>query len=347
MNLGRLIAAQRAAGDDPQLFAGEVRHGGLGRLLDLWDPGARRLLRQRIDSVAPDVVHLHNVVRELSPSVLQAVRATPAVLTVHDLRALGAGEHHLPDPRAVADRLVTAPLVRGLARRHVEAVLAVSDVVAARVRAAGFPQVVSVPVPVPAPTASLEPPSRCTDVVAAAKLAPDKGIDVLIEAFARVADGHPTARLVVAGDGPDRERLQRTGRRLGSRLVFAGRLDAAEMSALMARARVVVVPSIPALRPEGSSLTAAEAARHGRPVITSDDPAAAEVGRSIGAVVTPAGDAAALAEALEEFLRDGALADRAGGVALQRADRYDVTRVAEQVRSAYVAAIEAAGRDAS
>ncbi|MCW2776689.1 MAG: hypothetical protein JWN17_414, partial [Frankiales bacterium] len=116
------MQAQREAGDLPTLLAGEVVHTGVGRLLDLWDPTARRLLRDRTARERPDVVHLHNVVRELSPSVLGATGGVPVVLTVHDLRVLGGGEHHLPDPRAVADRLVLAPLTRLLVRRHVAAV---------------------------------------------------------------------------------------------------------------------------------------------------------------------------------------------------------------------------------
>jgi glycosyltransferase involved in cell wall biosynthesis len=335
IHIGRLVDAQRSAGDDPRVLAGAVRHTGAGRVLDLWDRGAQRLVERTIAQLQPDVVHLHNVVRELSPSVLRAVRETPAVLTVHDLRTLGAGEHHLPDPRAAADRLVIGPLVRRLAHRHVDMLLAVSETVARQVRAAGLRRVVAVPVPVPAPAAVTAPPGTCFDVLAAAKLAPDKGIDVLIGAFARVAAAHPDARLVVAGDGPARQALERQAAPLGSRAVFTGRLDAAAMSAAMARARVVVVPSLPALRPEGASLTAAEAARHGRPVVTSDDPAAAEVGRSVGGTVVPAGDVAALASVLDRLLSDPRQADRLGVRAAELAARYDVTAVAALVRSIY------------
>lgn len=335
IHIQRLVDAQRAAGDDPHLLAGAVRHTGLRRALDLWDRQAEGLVEDTIATLRPDVVHLHNVIRELSPSVLRAVRAVPAVLTVHDLRSLGAGEHHLPDPRAAADRLVTGPLVRRLAARHVDMLIAVSETVARRVRAAGLARVVAVPVPVPPPTAPLSPPSECVDVVAAAKLAPDKGFDVLIDAFARIADAHPQARLVLAGDGPERDALERRAAPLAPRVVFPGRLRAEEMSTAMARARVVVVPSLPSIRPEGASLTAAEAARHGRPVVTSDDPAAAEVGRSVGGTVVPAGDVAALASVLDHLLAHPGEADVLGTRAMGLAERYDAVKVAEAVRSVY------------
>lgn len=335
INVARLVAAQRAAGDEPLLLAGEVRHAGVRRALDLWDPAARRLLAARVRALDPDVVHLHNVVREMSPSVLGAVRDRPVVATVHDLRALGGGEHHLPDPRAAADRWLVGPLVRSALRR-LPAVLAVSETVAASLRSAGVAAVTVVPVPVPPP---LVPPERpaggCDDVLFAAALVPDKGPHVLLRAFAAVSDRHPDARLVLAGSGPSAAALAREAAPLGPRVLLPGRLPAREVSAAMGRARVVVVPSLPALRREGSSLTAAEAARHARPVVTSDDPAAAEVARTVGGDVVPAGDVAALAARLDHWLSEPEAATAAGAVAAERAVAYDSTASARVVRQVY------------
>lgn len=335
VNLARLVAAQRAVGDEPHVLAGEVRHEGVRRALDLWDPAARRLLADRVARLQPDVVHLHNVVRELSPSVLGAVRDRPVVMTVHDMRLLQGGEHHLPDPRALADRWVLAPLARRALRR-LPAVLAVSETVATALRAAGVRDVHVVPVPVPAPLVPIRPAGECTDVVFAAALVPDKGPQVLLEAFGLVADRHPTARLVLAGSGREAAALARAAAAWGERVVLPGRLDAAGVSRLLGGARVVVVPSLPALRREGSSLTAAEAARHGRPVVTSDDPAVVEVTRAVGGDVVPAGDVGALAARLDRWLGDPAAATAAGEAAAARAQAYDPARSAQLVRQVYV-----------
>ena len=320
------------------MLAGEVEHLGVRRLLDRWDPAARRLLRDRVRSVDPDVVHLHTVVRELSPSVLGAVRDRPVVMTVHDMRLLSGGEHHLPDPRAVADRWVLAPLARrGL--RRVDAVIAVSETVADALRAVGVRRVSAVPVPVPPPLVPPMPVGDCHDVVFAAALVPDKGAHVLLEAFLRVATTHPEARLVLAGSGPSADALAAAAAPLGDRVVLPGRLGAEEVSRALGRARVVVVPSLPALRREGSSLTAAEAARHGRPVITSDDPAAAEVARQVGGDVVPAGDVAALAARLDHWLGDAAAATAAGNRAAEQAVVYDTAVSAAGVRQVYLDAL--------
>jgi glycosyltransferase involved in cell wall biosynthesis len=339
VNLARLIEAQTAAGDEPSSWTGEVQHTGAARLLDLWDPSARRRLRRRVVELRPDVVHLHNVVRELSPSVLGATGDVPVVMTVHDLRVLGGGEHHWPDPRAVADRWLLAPLTRRESRRHLAAAIAVSDTVAEAVRAMGLRHVVSVPVPVPPPALPPHPVEDCWDVVFAATLAPDKGAHVLLEAFGRIAERHPRARLVLAGDGPDRKRLAAAAAPWADRVLLPGRLDGDGVSAAMGRARIVVVPSLPALRREGSSLTAAEAARHARPVISSDDPAAAEVARSVGGDVVPAGDVQALADRLDHWLASPELAAAAGRRAESLGGRFDVASSAAQVREVYASVL--------
>lgn len=335
INIARLVAAQRSAGDEVFLLAGEVHHAGVRRALDLWDPASRRLLAARVRALDPDVVHLHNVVREMSPSVLGAVRDRPVVVTVHDLRAFGGGEHHLPDPRAAADRWLVGPLVRTVLRR-LPAVLAVSETVATSLRDAGVRAVTVVPVPVPPP---LVPPERpagaCGDVVFAAALVADKGPQVLLRAFAQVSPRHPDARLVLAGSGPMAADLAREAAPLGDRVLLPGRLPAHEVSAAMGRARVVVVPSLPSLRREGSSLTAAEAARHARPVVTSDDPAAAEVARTVGGDVVPAGDVAALAARLDYWLSEPEAATAAGAMSAERAVAYDSTASARIVRQVY------------
>ena len=304
--VSRLMSAQRAAGVEVDVLAGTAG----SRLLDLWNPGSLRRLRERVAVFRPDVVHVHNVLRELSPSVLRPT-GVPTVVTVHDLRAYGASEHHLPDPRAVA-ALVLHPLVRRMTAPLVK--VGVSETVAREV-----PGGQAIPVPAPAPVGPLRPVEDCTDVLFAGRLSEDKGVRVLLSAMAQVTGG----RLVVAGDGP----LTVPGAR---------RLTSAEVSAAMGRARVVVVPSLPSLRREGSSLTAAEAARHGRVVVGSDDPAVAEVVRLVGGDVVPAGDADALAARLQHWLDSPAEAAAVGAAAAAAAaEVFDPASVAARYAGVY------------
>jgi len=309
----RLMTAQRAAGDEVDALAGTGSHTGLRSALDLWDPASWRRLRERVRVFRPDVVHVHNVLRELSPSVLRPT-GVPTVLTVHDLRAYGGSEHHFPDPRAAA-AMVLHPLVRRMSAA-VAVRVGVSETVAREV-----PGAQAIPVPAPAPAGPLLPVQDCSDVLFAGRLSEDKGVRVLQAAMASVTGG----RLVVAGDGP----LDVPGAR---------RLTTAEVSAAMGRARVVVVPSLPSVRREGSSLTAAEAARHGRVVIGSDDAAVAEVVRLVGGDVVPAGDVAALAARIQHWLDSPTEAAEVGAAAARAAGVFDPTAVAARYAEVYAQA---------
>src|SRR5579872_621042 len=83
-HLARLANGLRAAGDTVEVFAGERVHTGATRALDVWDPIARRELAERARRFQPDVIHHHNVLRELSVSVLGVPAGTPTVMTVHE-----------------------------------------------------------------------------------------------------------------------------------------------------------------------------------------------------------------------------------------------------------------------
>jgi len=120
-------------------------------------------------------------------------------------------------------------------------------------------------------------------------LEPRKGLDVLAAAWARARDGlGADAELLVAGEG--REPVP------GATLL--GHVSDAELHALYAGARAVVLPSLL----EGFGLTPREAAAHGTPSIVSDLPTL----RLPGTLRVPPGDADALAAALRTLAADDA-----------------------------------------
>ena len=133
-----------------------------------------------------------------------------------------------------------------------------------------------------------------------ARLAPEKGIDTAIGAC-QIA-GMP---LVIAGDGPERARLQAVaaGGTTTAPVTFAGQVSAGELTQLRAGARLALVPSRSA---ETFGLAAAEAMAAGLPVAASRVGALPEL--VPGEWLVPPGDAPALAAAITR-LGD----DQAGG----------------------------------
>jgi glycogen(starch) synthase len=117
----------------------------------------------------------------------------------------------------------------------------------------------------------LAPAALPTDppvVVCLGRLVADKGFDVALDAFAHVIQRVPAARLILAGDGPEREALSERTAQLGLQgaVEFAGWVAPEQVPALMNRATVVVVPS--RVR-EAFGLVALEAALMARPVVAT------------------------------------------------------------------------------
>jgi glycosyltransferase involved in cell wall biosynthesis len=179
--------------------------------------------------------------------------------------------------------------------QHADAVVVPSAFALARLRALGAPLPAEVHV-VP-PVVREAPPARGPRerfALVAARLAPEKGVDVAIEACRRAR-----LALLVAGDGPERPRLEAAAAAAPA-VRLLGRLPAAELAALRARAGVVLVPSRSA---ETFGLAAAEAMAAGAPVVASRVGALPGVVGDEAALVAP-GDPAALARAALARLGD-------------------------------------------
>ncbi len=145
-----------------------------------------------------------------------------------------------------------------------------------------------------------------------------KGHDELLEALPAVARAVPGARLVIAGGGDDRPRLEARAAEIGvaGRTHFTGFVSEAALAELYRRAAVFAMPS----RGEGFGLVYLEAMRAGLPVVALDGTAAAEivVPGETGLLVPPDDPVRALAEALSDLLGDPARARALGAAGHER-----------------------------
>ena len=157
-------------------------------------------------------------------------------------------------------------------------------------------------IPLPALEASARPPQPIPEgppvILGAGRLVPEKGFASLIAAFARV--GNEQARLVIAGDGPERQNLLDLAGSLGvaSRLSMPGYVR--NIRPLLDQARLFVLSS----DYEGYAAVLVEALEAGRPIVcTSCTPATLDLLRSDQAGrVVPVRDVPALAPAIEAML---------------------------------------------
>ncbi|MEV4299044.1 glycosyltransferase [Microbispora rosea] len=160
-------------------------------------------------------------------------------------------------------------------------------------------------------------------VVCVARLSENKGQRFLIEAAALLARRNRPCTFLLAGDGPERERLRAQADAAGVDVRFLGfRQDTA---GLLARADVVVLPSTA----EGLSNAVMEAMAAGRPVVATAVGGTPELLEDRGLLVPPSSPQA-LADAIARLLDDPALAASAGTAARAWAWQHlDVEAVAD------------------
>ena len=193
------------------------------------------------------------------------------------------------------------------------------------------------------------PPTRSEGdtptLLAVARLAPQKGLDIVIRAMKAVTATVPTARLLIAGEGPERRSLEGLVRSLG--LGHAVRLlgHRSDVSELMRAAWLLVHPA----RWEGFGLVFLEAMREALPIVSTRVGAVPEivVDRVTGRLVPPE-HSHALADAIIEMLTNPALRRRAGVEGFARlVERFSAERMAQLTAAVYDRALSGAGRAAA
>jgi phosphatidylinositol alpha-1,6-mannosyltransferase len=144
-------------------------------------------------------------------------------------------------------------------------------------------------------------------VLSVSRLVPRKGMDVLIEAGARLAEGRPDLVVAVAGAGRDRGRLERLARKAGAPVRFLGRISDADLPGLYACADVFAMccrNRWGSLEQEGFGIVFLEAAASGLPAVAGASGGAADAvadGRT-GVVVHRPADPVAVVAALAPLL---------------------------------------------
>ncbi|HSG47807.1 MAG TPA: glycosyltransferase, partial [Longimicrobiales bacterium] len=262
----RLLASsvQRAPGPaaDYVTFGTDHRRGQV--LTQTFNPGAYRVLRRALAEFRPDVVHVRQFLWQLSPLILPLLRDVPTVYHMSHYKAVcPVATKLLPDGRlcgvragraCLGQRCVTPQtwafmmLQLRMFRRWqgvFDRYLALSRAMKDRLEAEGIGPVEVVHnavAPRPMRTRLADTPL----VAYAGRLTRAKGVDVLLRAHAEVLRSVPAARLLVAGDGPDRGSLEALARTLGlgPSVSFTGHLERSRMEAEFEPAWVQAVPSV-------------------------------------------------------------------------------------------------------
>lgn len=183
---------------------------------------------------------------------------------------------------------------------------------------------------------------RSRDLIFVGRLVSDKGVDVLLEALAHLAQEGLAPRLTVVGDGPERPALAGQAARLGlaDRIDFSGTRTGEELVRLLNEHRILVAPS---RYREPFGIVALEGIACGCVVVGSASGGLAEAIGPCG-LTFPNGDARALAGVLGGLLRHP---ERHGNLLRHAKDHlaaHTTSRVAELYRAELARAVK--GRSA-
>lgn len=295
-----------------------------------WNSAAADRVVAAARKFGADVVHVHNTWFALSPAVFAALKEAgfPTVATIHNYRlacvnamfyrdggictdCLGRspwpGVRHACYRGSRAQSAVVATTImvhrrRGTWARDVDVVIALTE----------FARDILARTGVPADTIVVKPntlrdpgprdghPSASDLFLFVGRLAEEKGIEDLLAAWSMA---QPPGRLVVVGDGPLRERVERAA---GTGVEVLGRLSHEKTVELMATARVLIHPS---RWFEGLPMVLVEAAANGTPAIVPGHGALPAVVDD-GGWVYKSGDTGALASVLSGLSDDAV--DEAG-----------------------------------
>jgi glycosyltransferase involved in cell wall biosynthesis len=309
-------------------------------------PIRSKAVRRAIE-FAPDVVHANSPFASglMARAVARRVKA-PLVFTHHT--RFGDYGHYLGPLAPVSARAADAWLATWWA--GCAGIVAPSESLAAEIRAAlgDRPRPIVRAIPTGIDVAAIAalpeghprrqagwPVGTSVVLVSLGRVATEKSVDVLVEAFALAAPGRPRLRLLLVGGGPAEEAVAQQAAQLGvsDRVHVTGRLPREEALGLVKACDVFLFAS----QTETQGLVLAEALAAGLPVAAVDGPGVSETLRpGVDAVLVPAEPAETragrLAEAAGLLAGDRRRRERMAARALAGADRFDAAvRVSEVV----------------
>jgi glycosyltransferase involved in cell wall biosynthesis len=325
---------------------------GIPILCEVAKPQTRGLMARNLSAAVqdfkPDIVHSHVPISNLICS--RTIRNVPWVATIH-----GSWKQFAYAPQTVQKPYLKPYLLLRHAvgdfwtTRRAARVIAISDYVKKELRKIGVPaeKIIRIHNGVPRlPTPVLRETARKHFAVTEGQLiigslghmAPVKGFDLLIRAFAELAPQYPQLMLWIAGgdvmgDMSVRHSLQELANRhaLGSRIRIMDALD--QRDEFLAALDLFVVAS----RTEGFSLVLAEAMQYGKPSVVTSAGGCSEVARSEQeALVFESGNVHNLAKNIERLVTNSDLRATLGSASFERANSYlSLQRCAEEYLAAY------------
>jgi GalNAc-alpha-(1->4)-GalNAc-alpha-(1->3)-diNAcBac-PP-undecaprenol alpha-1,4-N-acetyl-D-galactosaminyltransferase len=288
-----------------------------------------RGLAARLGANITRISRLRSLLRQFHPDVVVSFMTEANVVALRACRGLGVpvviSERNQPD-RPGLGRL--RKLARRLSYPLASAMVVQTEAIASWARARFRIPIHVIPNPVQIGPSGTRYRSDVHQLVALGRLTHQKGFDVLVKSFAAVAGKHPSWRLVIYGEGPDRSLLERlrTGYGLDEKISLPGLTK--DSAGVLRRAGLFALPS----RFEGYPNALLEALACGLPVIATACPGGTSEILANGrhGMLVPPDDISAMAAALDAMMSASDLREAYASQARLAAARLDSTVVSKR-----------------
>jgi glycosyltransferase involved in cell wall biosynthesis len=325
---------------------------------------AKKKMEGLISDFEPDIAHLQNIHNHLTPSILYPLKENniPVIWTLHDYKLICPNTSFLRDgkicERCKKMRFYNAPItkckkgsimasllactesyIHQLLRiqKYVDVFVAPSSFLKNKMIEYGFDEnrIVAMPNFI-----SQDEDSSSADVgdyiMYSGRLSPEKGVDLLIEA----ARGIRGAHFIIAGDGPQREELERKAADVtSSRIDFVGHQPQEKIRKLTRAARFAVLPS---KWYENCPYAILETFSLGKPVIGARIGGIPElINDGTNGLLFELDNVADLIEKIQCLLKDDSLVEGMGNKAREKANtEYSPDAYYENIMSVYKLALD-------
>jgi glycosyltransferase involved in cell wall biosynthesis len=257
---------------------------------------------ERLSSNFSRIARLRAALRQVRPDVAVAFMTEANVLAIAASRGLGIpvviSERNQPDRPGLGR---VHKFARKLTYPFASAIVVQTEGIAEWVESRFSVPVSVIPNPVPrAPSPTPRPQASSPVLVSVGRLTAQKGFDLLIRAFAVLAKKHGAWRLVIYGEGPERQALMRIADELelGQRVAFPGIIK--DIAGALSEADLFVLAS----RYEGYPNALVEALAAGLPIVATACPGATEeiLADGLNGMLVPQDNVPALANALDTMM---------------------------------------------
>lgn len=274
------------------LFSNDETAGALRSGINaIYNRAAAKKVQEVIQQFKPQIIHVHNWFFAASPSIFFAARkeGVPVIMTIHNYRFICANALLLRNEQpcelcvkktwpadgirykcyrnsasqsAMVTTVTSIHKTMGTWQKKVDNYIVLTPFAKSRLVGSSFKvdaeKLIIKPNFIPDPGQGNQ--AREDFFLFAGRLSIDKGVHVLAKAFSQT-----TLKLVIAGDGPEKDMLQQLYAS-ASNITFAGKRNRSELLDMMKRCKAVIFPS---LWYEGLPFVILEALATGTPVIAS------------------------------------------------------------------------------